>query len=139
MNRAFCARGSCASSSSRASAADLAMPCPTITQSNSVCASAVRASCAVDAVVMSSPRSRAAVRSRLDVEGAGEANRQRERERAALRDGARDVDLAAQRVGELAADRKPQPRATVLPTGGAVRLLEGLEDDLQLLGSDADA
>ncbi len=48
-------------------------------------------------------------------------------------------EFAAQHAGDLAADRQAQPRAAVLSAGGAVRLLERLEDDPLLVLWDADA
>src|SRR5690606_16048496 len=73
--------------------------------------------------------------------GAGAAlnvgRRQVERERAALPRGARQADLAAEELGELAADREAEARAAVLARGRAVGLLERLEDDLLLVGRDA--
>jgi hypothetical protein len=60
-------------------------------------------------------------------------------EGAALVHGALDADLAAQRAGQLAADRQAQPGAAVGAAGGAIGLLEGLEDDRQLVLGDADA
>ena len=65
--------------------------------------------------------------------------RQVERERAALARRAAQLDLAAEQVGKLAADRQAQAGAAVLAAGAGVGLLEGLEDDLLLLGRDADA
>ena len=44
-----------------------------------------------------------------------------------------------ERAGQLAADREPQAGAAVGAAGGAVGLLEGLEDDRQLVLGDADA
>src|SRR4029453_7828516 len=49
------------------------------------------------------------------------------------------LDLAAEQVGQLAADGQAEAGAPVLPGGAGVGLLEGLEDDLLLLGCDADA
>ena len=43
------------------------------------------------------------------------------------------------RLGQLAADRQAQAGAAVLAAGARVGLLERLEDDLLLLGRDADA
>ena len=59
-------------------------------------------------------------------------------ERAAASDLARDPNLAAEQLGNFAADREPQARPPVLAAGGAVGLLERLEDDAVLLGGDAD-
>jgi hypothetical protein len=47
-------------------------------------------------------------------------------------------DLAAQKVGNFAADRETQSRPAVLAAGGSVRLLERFEDDLLFLQRDAD-
>ena len=65
--------------------------------------------------------------------------RQIQREAAALPGLAGKANLAAQQVGELAADGQPEPGAAELPAGGHVGLLEGLEDDRLLVGGDADA
>ena len=62
-----------------------------------------------------------------------------EREGAALAAGAHEPDLAAEQPGQLAADREPEPGASVLAAGSALRLLERLEDDGLLLALDADA
>src|SRR5206468_7795796 len=66
-------------------------------------------------------------------------DRQVEREGAADTGRGGDVQLAAEHAGELAADRKPEAGAAVLAAGGAVGLLEGLEDDALLAGGNADA
>ena len=50
-----------------------------------------------------------------------------------------DADLAAEQAGDLAADRQAEAGAAVLAAGAAVGLLEGLEDDLLLVGGNADA
>ena len=47
--------------------------------------------------------------------------------------------LTAQQPGQLARDREAEPGAAELSIGGAVGLAEGLEDDLLVLGGDADA
>ena len=65
--------------------------------------------------------------------------RQIERERAALSGSARQADFTAQQARDFAADGQSEPGAAVLPAGAAVRLLEGLENDLLLVGGDADA
>ena len=52
---------------------------------------------------------------------------------------AAQLDLAAEQVGQLAADREAEAGAAVLAAGAGVGLLEGLEDDLLLLERDADA
>ena len=49
------------------------------------------------------------------------------------------MDLAAEQVRELAADRETQAGSSVLSAGAGVGLHEGLEDDLLLLGRNADA
>src|SRR5687768_17131141 len=76
---------------------------------------------------------------RLDRGIAVERLRQIEDERASEPHLARQPDLAAKQTGDLAANRKAQPRPTVLAAGGAVRLLERLEDDAVFVGGDADA
>ena len=65
--------------------------------------------------------------------------RQIEREGAAAAGGAAQVDLAAQEVGELAADGEAEAGAAVAAAGAGIGLLEGLEDDLLLFGGNADA
>ena len=65
--------------------------------------------------------------------------RQVEREAAARADLAGQPDLAAQQPRDFPADRQPEAGAAVLPAGGAVGLLERLEDDAVLLGRNADA
>ena len=50
-----------------------------------------------------------------------------------------DIELAAQQARDLAADRQPQPGAAVAPRGAGVGLLERFEDQLLLVGRDADA
>ena len=64
--------------------------------------------------------------------------RQVEGEGAPLAGRAPDPDLAAEQAGDLPADRQAQARAAVLAAGPRVGLLERLEDDLQLVGGDAD-
>src|SRR5438094_342144 len=49
------------------------------------------------------------------------------------------MDLAAEEAGDLAADRQTEPRAAVASCGRAVGLLEGLEDQSQLVLGHADA
>src|SRR5207244_2026438 len=49
-----------------------------------------------------------------------------------------DPDPAAHHLNELRRDRQPQPSAAILARRGGIRLLEGLEDALLLLGRDAD-
>ena len=65
--------------------------------------------------------------------------RQVERERAPLPDRALGVDLAAEQAGDLPADGQPETGAAEAPGGGAVGLLEGLEDEAQLVLRHADA
>src|SRR5439155_8627808 len=65
--------------------------------------------------------------------------REVELERAPFAGGADDRNLPPEDPGDLAADRQPEPRPAVPAAGAAVGLLEGLEDDLLLLGLDADA
>src|SRR5207245_2532631 len=50
-----------------------------------------------------------------------------------------ESDLAAEELRELARDGEAEARAAVLARSRAVGLLERLEDDLLLLGRDADA
>src|SRR5205085_9666039 len=64
--------------------------------------------------------------------------RQVQRERASGSRRADEPDLAAEQLGQLAADRKAEAGAAVLPRRGAVGLLERLEDDLLLVLRDAD-
>ena len=61
-----------------------------------------------------------------------------ERERAALAAGRLDMDLAAEEPRNLAADRQAEPCAAVAAVRLAVRLLERLEDQLQLVLRDSD-
>ena len=49
-----------------------------------------------------------------------------------------ESDFAAQEPRQFAADRQSQSGAAVLAVGRTVGLLEGLEDDLLLVGRDAD-
>ena len=67
------------------------------------------------------------------------ARRQVQGEGAARPGRADELDLAAEELRELAADREAQARAAVLAAGRAVGLLERLEDDLLLVRRDADA
>ena len=62
-----------------------------------------------------------------------------QREAAALAGLAGEADLAAEQIGELAADGQPEPGAAEPAAGGHVGLLEGLEDDRLFVGGDADA
>ena len=70
---------------------------------------------------------------------AGELDRERQRERAADVDDRLDMDLAAEQLGDLRADRQPQARAAEAPARRPVRLLEGLEDQPEPVAGDADA
>ena len=70
---------------------------------------------------------------------AGVHGRQVEREGAAEAGRAAQGQLAAQQLGQLAADGEAEARAAVLAAGAGVGLLEGLEHDLLLLDRDADA
>ena len=65
--------------------------------------------------------------------------RQIERERAADAGLAAQLDLAAEQVRQLAADRQAEAGAAVFAAGAGVGLLERLEDDALLLRRDADA
>ena len=65
--------------------------------------------------------------------------RQIQRERAADARLAAQLDLAAEQVRQLAADRQAKPGAAVFAAGRCIGLLERLEDDALLLGLDADA
>ena len=51
----------------------------------------------------------------------------------------RQPDLAAEQLGNFAADRQAEAGAAVLAAGRAVGLLERFEDDLVLVRRDADA
>src|SRR5581483_7595571 len=70
---------------------------------------------------------------------AGIFERQIERKRTANAGRAAKLDLAAEQIGELAADRQPQAGTAVFSAGARIRLLEGLEDDLLLLRRNAHA
>ena len=70
---------------------------------------------------------------------AGICERQVKREGAALARRAAQLDFAAEQVGQFAADGEAEPGAAVFAAGAGVGLLECLEDDLLLLGRDADA
>lgn len=69
----------------------------------------------------------------------GVHGRQVQGETAALVLGALGVDGAAEQVGNLAADGQAQAGFSVRAAGGAIGLLEGTEDVLQVLVRDADA
>ncbi len=75
---------------------------------------------------------------RAGLRGLG-AQRQVERERGARAQLALGVDLAAEQPGDLAADRQAEAGTAVLAAGGAVGLLERLEDLPQLVAGDTDA
>jgi hypothetical protein len=66
-------------------------------------------------------------------------DRQEQRERAAFTRRADEPNLAAEQLRQLAADRQPKSRAAVLARRRAVGLLERLENDLLLVGGNADA
>src|SRR5439155_18573356 len=76
----------------------------------------------------------AAVARHLEVPG-----RQVDGEYRALAHRAVELDLAAEQVDELTADREAQAGAAVLAAGRAVGLLKGLEDHPLLVVRDADA
>ena len=65
--------------------------------------------------------------------------RQVQGERAAHSGSALQTDLTAQQARQLAADGEAQTGAAVLAAGGAIRLLERLEDDSLLVLRNADA
>src|SRR2546425_873630 len=65
--------------------------------------------------------------------------RQVERERAALAHRARHANFATQHSDDLAADGQAQAGTAVHARGAPVRLLERLEDQLELVASDADS
>src|SRR5690606_26874944 len=71
--------------------------------------------------------------------GADVLERQIQCERAAYARRAREPQLAAEQMRELAADRQTQARAAVLARGARIRLLERFEDDLLFLRRDSDA
>src|SRR5439155_6883081 len=58
---------------------------------------------------------------------------------AALAETALDADLPAEQSRDLAADREAEPGPAVAAAGRSVRLLEGLEDQAQLVVRDPDA
>src|SRR5690606_3446694 len=68
----------------------------------------------------------------------GELERQVERERTAFARRALERELAAEQVRQFAADRETEARTAIFAAGAGVRLLECFEDDLLLLGGDAD-
>ena len=59
--------------------------------------------------------------------------------RRSLADARRDVDLASEEARDLPADREAEPGAAVAPARRAVRLLERLEDQPQLVLRDPDS
>src|SRR3989454_5667786 len=65
--------------------------------------------------------------------------RQVKRERAALAGGAADPDFTAEQASQLAADGKPQARASILAAGGAIGLLERLKNAVLLVRRNPDA
>ncbi len=65
--------------------------------------------------------------------------RQREREDTALAYPALHLNIAPQQMRQVARDRQAQPGAAVLAMGAAIGLAEGFEDELMLVGPDADA
>ena len=66
-------------------------------------------------------------------------HRQTHDEARALPRSTLQADLPAQYLDQLASDGQPQPGTAKAPAGGAVDLLEGLEDALMLRWVDADA
>ena len=68
-----------------------------------------------------------------------EGKGQVERKGASLAGRAGHADLAAQKSGDFAADRQAKTGAAEAAAGAHVGLLERLEDDLELIGRDADA
>src|SRR6185312_4959436 len=75
----------------------------------------------------------------LAVGGPQILDRQIEDEGAADAGGAAQLNLAAEKIGELAADGEAEAGAAVAAAGAGVGLLKGLEDDLLLFRHDADA
>src|SRR5439155_22337398 len=65
--------------------------------------------------------------------------RQAKGEGASLPGRAPDANFAAKKASDFPTDRQAQPGAAVAATGSRVRLLERLEDDLELVSRDADA
>lgn len=85
------------------------------------------------------PRGRCLCRQVAGIVGAGVMQRHKEREGAALSVDAVEIDFAAEQRGQFAADGEAEAGATIFARGAGVGLLEGLEDVLLLLRSDADA
>ena len=67
------------------------------------------------------------------------AHRDREEEAASLAECALDPETAVVQLDELARDREAEPRAVMLPRRGCIDLRELAEDELVMLGRDADA
>src|SRR5262249_28046868 len=85
-------------------------------------------------------RQRCPVRRRLVLLVRGSlAQRHEQREPAAPARLRFDVDLTSEQAGDLPGDRQPEAGAAVLARGRAVRLLERLEDRMQLVLGDAHA
>src|SRR5690242_4422720 len=61
-----------------------------------------------------------------------------EREGAPETGCAAQLDLAAEKARQLAADRQPQPGTAKPPVGTRISLLKGLENDLLFFRRDAD-
>ncbi len=70
--------------------------------------------------------------------GIRQALRQRQRKHTALVRRARHGNAAAQQAREVARNRQAQARAAKAPAGGAVGLVEGIENLVLLVGRDAD-
>src|SRR6266702_5112474 len=79
-------------------------------------------------------RQRALFDSRADI-----VERQIERKGAPAAWRAAQLDLAAEQVGELAADGEAETGTAIFPARAGIRLLERLETDLLLLERDANA
>ena len=71
--------------------------------------------------------------------GADILERQIQCERAAHPRRAAQLDFSTQQTGQFAADGEAEPRAAVSAACAGVCLLEGFEDDLLLIGGNADA
>src|SRR6185295_9324626 len=65
--------------------------------------------------------------------------RQEQGKGAALARGAGQSNFSAEQPRNFPADRQAKACAAILAAGAAVRLLEGLKDELLLLGRDANA
>src|SRR5207244_930681 len=68
----------------------------------------------------------------------GLADREPDEERRAAALGALDPDAASVRLGDMAHDREPEPRAAPAPDARLVDLVEALEDAVDLRPRDAD-